>query len=371
MKNKKENGGNTLKNILFILFFAAIGALGGYFIAAYLREITFLDIVYALAITIISFPLHVILHESGHLLGGLLSGYQFIMFRLFNTVWIKTEEGLSRREEYTPGILGQALMVPPKTEEGEETPFFLYHASGVLINVVTGALFILLGQRVSVEWLAYFFIVSSMSAFFLAITNAVPLRGTDGYNIVQHFKREEASSEVSHLLYMYRDMVEGASLESLQKYVDLDTHASLENPNAATMHSLRASYLLERKDFEGARKIYQALYENRDELFAGHRPGVVLNYLFTLLLTEPFHPDVPKLVDSKVYKQLKQVKQSDYIRYRAAVELYFNRDLEKTEGLLTEGEKYIPLAPTVTDENFEKTMYQYLKTDLEEFKTIR
>jgi Zn-dependent protease len=353
-----------LFSIGFVGIFAVFGAFAGYYLAPYIENFTFLEIIYTILIFAASVPLHVILHELGHVLGGLASGYDFIMFRLFNTVWIKTEAGLSKRKEYIPGVMGQGLMIPPPTEKDEQPPFFLYHASGILMNVFTGFLFMFLGRTISSPLLAQFFNDSLLVAFFFAITNALPFKGTDGYNILQYFKRDEALGEITNLLYMYRDMVQGASLESLQKYVDLDAFASFENPNAATIYTLHADYLMDIKDFTGALSVYRTLYEHLDELFEGHKTTVLLNYLFTLILVEPSHPDVKKITQGKTYKEYQKIKQANYLRIYAAKALYVDEDFKKAETLLDEGEQYIALSPTVTDEKFEETMYAYLRSNL-------
>lgn len=366
MEIKKNNWKKIVKNLIFILFFAILGAIGGYLVAPYLNNISLFDIIYTIFIFGFSFPIHIVLHEVGHILGGLISGYDFIMFRLFDTVWIKTASELSKRKEYVPGMMGQALMVPPKNEENP--PFFLYHASGILMNLLTALLFIGFGRVFTIDWLAHFFTISAFVALFLGITNAIPFKGSDGYNLLKQFKDKAATAQLTDLLYMYQEMVQGASLERLQSYVDLEAYSSFEDPNTATIYSLHAQYLFEMKDFKGARKVCEVLYENIEDLFEGHRPLVTLDYLFSLLLTDPNHPEIPRIIESKIYKQFKDVKQSDYIRFRAAVALYYEKDLEKAEKLLAEGEKLLHLSPTLTDEHFERTMYQYLREDLEKYK---
>lgn len=365
MEKEKKNWKKVLSKGFFFIFFTVLGFFGGYYIAPYIGEIRFIDIIYTLFIFMFSLPLHIVLHEIGHILGGFISGYDFIMFRLFNTVWIKIDEGISKRKEYVPGIAGQALMVPPEIQEDEQPPFLLYNASGILMNIFTAILFIFIGRVISIQAITHFLFFSAFIALLLALTNAIPFQGTDGYNILQYLKHRKAHDEIIDILYMYRDMVRGVSLEELQKYVDLDSFDSFKNPNAATIYTLRADYLFEIKDFEGARKIYETLYKNLDELFEGHKPVVVLNYLYTLLLTDPTHPEIPKIIQSKAYQRFKQIKTGDYVRIYAGKALYYDHDIKEAERLINEGEKSLQFSPTLTDQNFEETMYQYLKEDLE------
>lgn len=364
MDEEKKDWRGTIFSGFFILFFAGLGLLSGYYGAEIIGKISFTDVIYTVFILLVSFPLHVFLHEIGHVFGGLVSGYEFIMFRFFNFLWIKTDSGLSQRKQYLPGILGQALMVPPKVEADDNPPFFLYHVSGLLMNGLTAILFVMLGGAFKSGLAAYFLYLSAGVAIFLLVTNALPVQGTDGYNLIQHFKREEVNNEVTDTLYMYRDMVNGATFQYLQRYVDLESFDSLTDPTAVTMYTVRAASFLEAYDFEGACEIYSDLWQHLDELFAGHKPDVTFNYLFTLLLTDPSHPDVETITDSKLYKDYSKVEQGDILRVFAAVALYVEDDYDQAEELLDEGEKAIEFSPTVSEEKLEKSLYQYLRKDL-------
>ena len=43
----------------------------------------------SLAFFLIAVSLQVILHEAGHLICGLVSGYRFVSFRIFSLTWIR------------------------------------------------------------------------------------------------------------------------------------------------------------------------------------------------------------------------------------------------------------------------------------------
>jgi len=57
--------------------------------------------------------------------------------------------------------------------------------------------------------------------------------------------------------------------------------------------------------------------------------------------------------------------------YYVGLEIESNECISKlkaTEDLIIKGEKYIHLSPTLTDEHFEATMYQYLRVELNAMK---
>lgn len=362
MEEKKKNWKSVLGWVVLISCSILIGFYGPEFIMERMPDLTFWDFILSVIVFILSFPLHIVLHEIGHLIGGYLSGYQFIMFRLFNTVWIQTEQGLSKRKQYIQGILGQALMMPP--ENVEEPPFLLYHASGVLMNLITALLMIFLGAASDSSSVSILLYVSAFVAVLLLIMNVVPVKGNDGYNIIQHYKRPETLKEMTDILYLYSGMVKGVPFSDLQKYIDIENLDGIENPNTVTFMTARAAAFYEQNDYLGARQIYAELWKNRSKLIEPHKPEVYHNYLYTLLLTDPQHVDVENVRGTNVYKNYERIKTADGLKVRAAEALFLEGKPEKAKALLNEGEPMIALAPTLTEEKSERQLYAYLKGEI-------
>lgn len=349
-----------------IVFSAVLGFVTPNLIMENLPGLGFWDFILAFFVFFLSIPLHVILHELGHVLGGLLSGYRFIMFRVFSTVWIKTDQGISKRKQHIPGILGQALMAPPAGEK--QPPFLLYHASGLLMNFLTALFLIWMGRIVSSQSLAFALYVSALAALLLFITNLVPKKPNDGYNILQFYKNPEALAETTNVLNLYSGMITGESFTALQRYIDLDKVDTIENPNAVTLYTAQAAAYLEQYEFERARDIYEMLWHNREHLLEPHKPEVFFTYLFILLLTDPFHEDVAKIQDTAIYKNYQKMKSVDRFKVSAAEALYLSGDSAKARELLEEGEKRLDSSPTLSEENLERQLYDYLKQNIQQFE---
>ena len=67
--------------------------------------------------------IHTILHESGHLIAGLLTGYEYVSFRIGSLVWIKGKDNkLHLKKMKIKGTAGQCLMSPPQVPT-EECPY--------------------------------------------------------------------------------------------------------------------------------------------------------------------------------------------------------------------------------------------------------
>lgn len=363
LTKKKKNWKRVGGWILLLGVSAFIGFYGSYFIQENFSGLSFWHFFLSFVVFIISFPLHVILHEVGHLIAGALSGYKFIMFRLFGTIWIRTEEGISKRKQYVPGILGQALMVPP--ENKENPPFLLYHSGGLIMNVLTAIVLFLMGRAISSQAVTLFLYAIAAMAIILFIMNVVPVKGTDGYNILKHFKEPESLTEFTNILNLYSGMIQGESFVDLKRYIDVDSLDGIENPNAVTFYTAIASAYYEECEWEKARDIYAMLWENRKHLIEPHKPEVYYNYLFTLYLTEPNHPDIEKIKETQAYKASENSKVADGLKVRAAEAIYRDGDFNKAKALLDEGEPKIATAPTISEEKLEYQMYRYLRNEIE------
>ena len=72
--------------------------------------------------------LQIIIHEAGHLVTGLLSGYKFVSFRIFNYTILKTKGKLKIKKFGIAGTGGQCLMTPPDCPI-EELKFVWYNTT--------------------------------------------------------------------------------------------------------------------------------------------------------------------------------------------------------------------------------------------------
>ena len=57
--------------------------------------------------------LQLIIHEGGHLVAGLLTGYRFVSFRVLNWLLIRKDGRLQWRNFELAGTGGQCLLAPP------------------------------------------------------------------------------------------------------------------------------------------------------------------------------------------------------------------------------------------------------------------
>ncbi len=139
-KQKKQSGANTLLTVLMAVQCFAMGILIAE-CSDRVGEAGGMMFAFGISMVIISMLLSTVIHESGHLVGGLLSGYKFACFRVFALSISRGKDGKIRMGRLTtPGMGGQCLMSPPELKDGK-MPFMLYHAGGFVMNLIFGVIF--------------------------------------------------------------------------------------------------------------------------------------------------------------------------------------------------------------------------------------
>lgn len=87
--------------------------------------------------------LQLTIHEAGHLVFGLKSGYRFSSFRIGSFMWLKENDKIVSRKLRLAGTGGQCLMVPPQMQDGK-IPVILYNLGGSIMNLVASAVFLII-----------------------------------------------------------------------------------------------------------------------------------------------------------------------------------------------------------------------------------
>ncbi|WP_331836307.1 MULTISPECIES: hypothetical protein [Erysipelothrix] len=133
---------------------------------------------------ILSFVIHIVMHETGHLIFGRITGYQFILIRFFSITLIKTDQGYQLKSLNIPGTAGQCLMMPPKTMN-EPFPTQLYNLGGIITNGVIAlvSLGVLLAVPVG-PYMQIFLTLLILLGIFAILVNGLIMEDTpnDGYN---------------------------------------------------------------------------------------------------------------------------------------------------------------------------------------------
>ena len=146
-------------------------------------------LVAAVLASLTAFIVQLIVHEGGHLVAGLLTGYKFVSFRFLNFTLIRKDGRMQWRKYDLAGTGGQCLLTPPD-KPIDEIDTRWYNAGGVLANLLLSLLGIILLITVDMPgWLNIFWGVTAFIGIFFAITNGIPMKlggvANDGHNLFQ------------------------------------------------------------------------------------------------------------------------------------------------------------------------------------------
>ena len=147
-KKRKINWGQWIMMISFML----IGGICGILMMEYIDKFNAAEKSSAENITTlillflgmyVAMFLQIIIHEGGHLVFGLLTGYQFSSFRIGSFMWINENGNLRFKRLSLAGTGGQCLMNPPEMVDGK-IPYVLYNLGGSVLNTLYAVLLIFL-----------------------------------------------------------------------------------------------------------------------------------------------------------------------------------------------------------------------------------
>lgn len=120
----------------------------------------------------IALPIQILVHEGGHLLFGLLTGYRFVSFRLFSLVLTRSNGHLKLKRYALCGTAGQCLMLPPILNHHQH-PYLLYNLGGIILNLASSFIMLLclVVLPVNAYWLLFGLIFCLVGFYFAVVLN--------------------------------------------------------------------------------------------------------------------------------------------------------------------------------------------------------
>lgn len=233
--------------------------------------------------------LHIVLHEGGHLIFGLLTGYKFVSFRVGSLMLLKNEQGYHLRWMRLGGTGGQCLLDPPEMVDGK-MPNVLYNLGGCLMNLLVGVVCLmaaLLCPAGSI-WRALL-LLSTMVGVIYALLNGLPLKGeiaNDGRNALDLNKNPEALNAFRTQLELNRLNAEGVRLKDMpEEYFVWPSEESRRNSLIAAIAVLCTNRLLDEHRFdECAARLDEMLSGDMDKLPGMYRKLLLVDRIYLHLL---------------------------------------------------------------------------------------
>jgi len=220
-----------------------------------------------------AFFLQLIIHEAGHLVFGLLSGYRFSSFRIGSLMWLQEDGKLCCKRLKISGTGGQCLMAPPDMVDGK-LPVILYNLGGAIINTITAVLFLALWYVLKAFPLLSMFCMSMATmGFATALINGIPLHtptvDNDGYNALSLSKDSDAASAFWMQMKVNEMISRGQRLKDMpDEWFVLPDDKKMKNSMIAATAVFACNRLMDQHRFAEAEELMQA-YSGMDTAIAG------------------------------------------------------------------------------------------------------
>ena len=312
--------------------------------------------------------LQIILHEAGHLICGLISGYKFVSFRIGTFTIIKEGKKLKIKKFSIAGTGGQCLMAPPEKEDSK-IACSLYNSGGVIGNLLSAILCVFL-LKLQVPYpfgiLLFFLTVVGIIA---ALLNGIPLKlnevGNDAYNILLVRKDPIARKSIFLQLHVNALLSTGMRLKKMpEEWFELPEDGNLDNYLHAGIKFLEYYYHLDNLNFEKAKECLESLSLHLPQMIGIYQKEIKLEQIFLRILEGKSKEEIDNLFDSQLKKYT--VQYSNYminkIRILYTYSLLIEKDKENAEQLYEKAIKKGKTYPVKGEVNSEMELMDYVKT---------
>ena len=298
------------------------------------------DFLVIFAASIVSLIVHVIFHEAGHLIFGLLSGYKFLSFRIFNIIWLRQNDGKIKLKRHSvPGTVGQCLMGPPETKDGN-FPFIAYNFGGVLMNILLSIIAIVLLFLIDGgAYVAISLIIFVLWGMILALTNGIPMKmelvNNDGYNALELQKNSEARRAFWLQLKIYERIAMGERLREMpSEWFEASSENADQSYLGTAINVMAGERLMDQCCFEEYLDRYAEMMQNPDRFISLHRHLMTCNAIYSMAVTARSKNEIDGLWSKELRAVMTQLKKNpSIIRTEYAYALICERDKAKAAAL--------------------------------------
>ena len=258
--------------------------------------------------------IHVIIHEGGHLLFGLMTGWKYVSFRIGCFTLVKQDNKLKFKKTTVAGTAGQCLMSPPLCEPSK-CPFFLYLLGGGALNILTGGIALLIGS-ITTGLPSIILNIFAIVGFGLGVMNLFPAKmgGTmnDGYQIFIELPKNPKSKTAQYLLLAANALLtESESAndmpEAIRDEIMNFDYSDISDTATANLLLYKAAILFENGCYDEIGEIYQRVADS----------GNVLDLFRKEDRCELLYLEIMGDCNAEKIEKLADKKQLEYIRLTA------------------------------------------------------
>ena len=312
----------------------------------------------------LSWFIHIVIHESGHLIGGLLSGYTFSSFRIGSFMLLKENGKLVSKRLKIAGTGGQCLMAPPEMVDGK-FPVVLYNMGGSVMNLLVSLLFVpVLIAAPKGGFLALFIFLMIGMGIISGLGNGIPLHtktvDNDGYNAISLGKSKEAMRAFWLQMKMNEQLSKGLRLKDMpDEWFQMPSDEAMKNNLVAAIGVIVCNRLMDQHRFEEADAQMAHILSIESGMIGLHRNLVICDRIYHELIHEN-RPDVVASFYTKEQQKFMKAMRTfpSVIRTEYAYALLIEKDQGKATKAMEAFEKVAKTYPYPNDINSERELIQ-------------
>lgn len=306
----------------------------------------------------IVFYVHIIIHELGHLIAGLISGYTFMLFRIGSLGIIKEKDKFKTISFSMSGTLGQCLMNPP--ESSMKKPYRLYLSGGVLANLITSFSLLLIYMTNFNNYVLLFAFIGLTAG----LMNGIPLGFNDGAIL-----RKINKSPVARDQFFQQLRWNGQFILYHKTYAEVGEEEKIINAKEPITEQFNIytklidiNSLFEQMRFEEAYQELSQLYTYRKDIIAPYLSEILRPYLFCLLILDKADPNlVEEIRSNRLFKEQLNKKQVDSYCIKSVIAYYIDNDRSEAEKQYHSAENHIEKAPAFADKKLNRVLLNHIK----------
>lgn len=310
----------------------------------------------------ISIFLQTAVHEAGHLVFGLLSGYRFSSYRVGSLMWVKESGKLRFRRMTVAGTGGQCLMAPPELQNGM-IPVVLYNLGGSLMNIIV-SLLCLCGYVISNGLLSTALLIAAIIGFAFAVINGVPMRmgivDNDGYNAFALRKDRNALHAFWIQMKINEQLSHGVRLKDMpEEWFSIPEEAQMHNSMVAALGVFACNRLMDQQRFAEADALMAQLLDMNTAIVGLHRQLMICDRVFCELIGQCRQDVLDELLDKSQKKFMKSMKNfPSVLRTEYAYALLAEHDKAEAAQIMTQFDKCARNYPYSSDIQSERELLQ-------------
>lgn len=314
--------------------------------------------------------LQVVVHETGHLIFGLMTGYEYSSFRIGSFMWVKLDGKIKLKRFSLSGTGGQCLMAPPDMVDGK-IPYVLYNFGGCIANLAVSVIPMVL---VIVFWKPTYFnfmvLLWAAIGIFSAVINGVPMimQGTpnDGHNAFSLGKSPKALKAFWLQMKINEQISLGKRLRDLpEEWFEIPDADDRKNSMIATIAVFACNRLMDSGKYAEAAELMGRLLTEESGMVGIHKHMLNADRLYCELVGEKRTEKLEELYTQELQKFLKAMKKSpSAFRVEYLYAKYVEKDEKKAASAMTGFEKVAKTYPYSQEIEGEREMIAYAEEKL-------